>query len=578
VLVLAAGCKSAHPDVYRAIEGHIEAAAAGAPEVVPCAAVAPAPVLRGPVSLAALWGLALAKNPALREAAADVEAAQGRYIQAGLYPNPRVIYNEDTIGSSIAPLGNFTIQVNQEIITAGKRRLDMAVAEREKAAALVALLGRKFEVLTRVRRAWYDYLALRYLLERNGETVAILERGLEVTRRQVETARSRPETDLLRLEALLNEARINQARARDVLEGAWRQLAAEVGVPELPPPEEVCPLPEDAPLWDDNAVLRRVLSSNTALKQAAIEVERAQLALKRARAGAIPNFTVGAGYDADNTDQTAGAVINFEAAIPVWNRQQGAIREAEARLASAQAALRSAETRLARETAEALARYKAAGRQVNRLGRDVLPRLQRSLDLLLKAYQAGSTQITFIDGLTTEQNLAATRLTQAEGGRSLWQAVAGQRLGGLTAGGPARPRRAAPAGSRPSLRRPTTLPDHTDAAHLATSSRGGACPLIVRRLPAGVLCLAGHPCHLSILSLDRSPRRRYPPPAVRLTGGALCGDVPATPVPRGKTRETASIREASPGRRCRRRAGAGRLPDPPDVVALARARPVGRGG
>jgi cobalt-zinc-cadmium efflux system outer membrane protein len=376
------------------------------------------------LDLRGLWSLTLANNPALREAAADVEVARGRFAQAGLYPNPRLVYNQDTIGSRIARQGNITLQMNQEIVTAGKRRLDQAIAQKETTAASVALVGRRFEVLTRVRRAYYDYLGLRHVLEVNGEIVAALERGAAITRQQVETAKTRPRTDLLRLEALLEVARANEARTRAELHGALRQLAAEVGVPELPADvvgdEIVGPFPD----WDAEAVGRRVLAANSALAQAAQEAERAGLAVERARAGAVPNVTVGGGYSLDNVDQTAGGLVSVETAVPVWDRQQGAIREAQARFAAAQAAVQSAANRLRRDTAEAFARYRAAGRQAERLSREVLPRLRESLELLRKAYQAGSAQVTFSDLLMTEQELNSTRLTLAEARRSLWLAVA----------------------------------------------------------------------------------------------------------------------------------------------------------
>jgi cobalt-zinc-cadmium efflux system outer membrane protein len=134
--------------------------------------------------------------------------------------------------------------------------------------------------------------------------------------------------------------------------------------------------------------------------------------------------TVGGGYSLDNVDQTAGGLISVETAVPVWDRQQGAIREAQARFAAAQAAAQSVANRLRRDTAEAFARYGAAGRQVERLSREVLPRLRESLELLQKAYQAGSSQVTFSDLLMTEQELNSTRLTLAEARRSLWLAVA----------------------------------------------------------------------------------------------------------------------------------------------------------
>jgi cobalt-zinc-cadmium efflux system outer membrane protein len=426
LLALVLGCHAARIDVPLAVEDAVLGLApSGATvEVRPELAAAPPPTTVERLDLWTLWGLALGYNPSLREAAADVEAARGRLLQAGLYPNPRVVYNQDTIGSRLAGQGNITVLVNQEIVTAGKRRLDQAVAGQETVSSAIALVGKKFEVLTRVRRAYQDYLGLRHVLEVHGENVAALQRGVEITRRQVEKTETRPRTDLLRLEALLSEARINQARARDSLEGAWRQLAAEVGVPELLAPAEVEPPSAVVPEWQAGLVLQRVLGTNSALRQARAEADRARLAVERARAGAVPNVTVGAGYNADNTDQTAGAVINLETALPLWNRQQGAIHEAQARLAAADAAQRSAATRLSRDTAEAFARYQAARHQVEGLAAEVLPRLQRSLRLLLEAYQAGSAQVTFSDVLLTEQSLNSTRLTLAEAHRSLWLAVA----------------------------------------------------------------------------------------------------------------------------------------------------------
>ena len=56
--------------------------------------------------------------------------------------------------------------------------------------------------------------------------------------------------------------------------------------------------------------------------------------------------------------------------------------------ASAQAAVYSAANRLRRDTAEAFARYRATARQVEQLGQEVLPRLSRSVELVLAAYRA----------------------------------------------------------------------------------------------------------------------------------------------------------------------------------------------
>ncbi|HJZ93228.1 MAG TPA: TolC family protein [Gemmataceae bacterium] len=425
-LVLVVGCRTDRADLVWGVADPVHSfAAVRAPsgEVAPTGRTTFA---SGPdrLELDTLWELVLANNPALREAEADVEVARGRLVQAGLYPNPRVLYEQSVIGSRAARQGNGLLQVNQEIVTGGKRELDQAVAERETSAAAVAMVGRKFEVLTQLRRAYYDYRAFRAQFDVSEQSVRSLEGGVEVTRRQVETAKTRPQTDLVRLEALLEEAKIGRARAEELGRAAWRQVVALVGVSDLPQPAPTTPADDRPPEWDEAVVLHRVIEANTAIKQAAVEAERARLAVERATAEQVPNVTVGAGYVSENVDRTAGPLLSIELPLPVWDRRQGAIHEARARQARAQAAIRSAETRLRHDTAEALGRYQAARVQVDRLTRDVLPRLTKSLELLRSALAAGSGQVTFGDVLMTEQNLNATRLTLTEAKRSLWLAVA----------------------------------------------------------------------------------------------------------------------------------------------------------
>ena len=98
--------------------------------------------------------------------------------------------------------------------------------------------------------------------------------------RQVEEVKDRPPVDLVRSQSILEEARISLARNRASVEAAWRQLAAEVGVPSLPLPVA----PASAAILcraGTSARAERILAANTDLKQAAAETERARLELER---------------------------------------------------------------------------------------------------------------------------------------------------------------------------------------------------------------------------------------------------------------------------------------------------------
>jgi cobalt-zinc-cadmium efflux system outer membrane protein len=424
-LLVAAGCS--HADVVpRCVEQHIADVAPlrVEPLLVPCAAAELAFPPDKPLDLGMLWDLALISNPQLREASAEVEAARGRLIQAGLYPNPRIAYRGDEIGLQEAPKGNQSFEVSQDILTAGKRKLGRAAAARGVDIAGVALLGRKFAVLTNVRRDYYEFVALSYALRIHAEVIKSLEQNVEITRKLVEDVKTRPRTDLLRLQALLEQARIARARTETNLEAAWRQLVAEVGRPELPRPAVAPSLPRTAPLWPEEDIAQRVQSVNTELRLAALEAEQSRLEYEQARAEAVPNLTVGAGYVRSYVDRGAGVDVLLETNIPLWDRKQGLIRERRARWALVQASQRTTANRLASETAEAFARYQGARGQAERLATSVIPRLEETVRLVRAGYEAGAAGVTFADIQLAIEALNQTRVQLAEVRRELWRAVA----------------------------------------------------------------------------------------------------------------------------------------------------------
>src|SRR5262249_14247958 len=142
------------------------------------------------------------------------------------------------------------------------------------------------------------------------------------------------------------------------------------------------------------------------------------------RAEAVPNVTVGGGWDRESVDQVSGAVLSVQAALPVWDRKQGQVHEARARWAQAQAAERSVATRLRREVAEAFRRCRTARAQVEQGVREVLPRLAESLKLVREGYAAGAATVSFADVLLAQQNLAEAQVRVAAARRGLWLAVA----------------------------------------------------------------------------------------------------------------------------------------------------------
>src|SRR5215472_7402354 len=76
---------------------------------------------RAALTLADLEKMALAHNPTLAEAQADVRASQGRKAQSHSYPNPTVGYvGREISGNPIYRWGEHGFFVEQPIVTAGK--------------------------------------------------------------------------------------------------------------------------------------------------------------------------------------------------------------------------------------------------------------------------------------------------------------------------------------------------------------------------------------------------------------------------------------------------------------------------
>jgi cobalt-zinc-cadmium efflux system outer membrane protein len=376
------------------------------------------------LDLPQLWDLALLHNPALREASAGLEVARARQVQATRYPNPQITYEQEDLGTSRAAAGTIRFQVSQEIITCGKRRLDIDLAARGSDAASLGVVRQRMLVLTRVRRAYGDYLAAVEAVKVANAVVAVLEEARETTRKLVETAKTRPRTDLLRLDALLEEARIRRERSRTNHHAAWRELAAEVGVPDLPAPTRIRSFPDVPPTWDEETVRKRVLFANPEITQAAMDVERGRVAVERVRVEVVPNVTVGSGYSHNFSERDQGAIISIQTRLPLWDRKQGEIMAAEAGLTRAQAALQTAANRLMQETAEAYGRYRGARHELASLRTSVLPRVEQSLKLLQDGYKTGAAQITFTDLIIAQQAVNETHLKISQARRDLWRATA----------------------------------------------------------------------------------------------------------------------------------------------------------
>jgi outer membrane protein TolC len=104
------------------------------------------------LSLEALEKMALENNPTLAQARAEVDSAEGRRIQAGLYPNPIIGYSGEEVSlKDPSDRAIHSIFAEQTVLTAGKLKKSAEIFTKEAAQATEQLEAQRRRILTDVR-------------------------------------------------------------------------------------------------------------------------------------------------------------------------------------------------------------------------------------------------------------------------------------------------------------------------------------------------------------------------------------------------------------------------------------------
>lgn len=334
--------------------------------MTPAGALQPAPAptappADGPLTLEGLEQLALAHNPTLVQVGTNVEDARGRAVQSGLYPNPVVGYNGEQIGlrGDAAPGEQQGAFVDQTIVTAGKLRLNRAKFGQEVTRMEWQAAARQYRVVNGVRVRYYQLLAMGRLIAVREELLKVAEDVVTTAEELVNVGQAN-KSDLLRARVEARQAGVALQNARALYEAARQQLAAFVGVPQLPNGPLAGDLEAGEPLPDQPTTFAHLPEASPELQVAHAEVARNQFALQREQVEPIPNVQVRASTGYNFESKTVTTTVSAGVRLPVFDKNQGNIRSAAAQLAKAQAEVGRVELSLQRRPARADARYRTA--------------------------------------------------------------------------------------------------------------------------------------------------------------------------------------------------------------------------
>ena len=365
--------------------------------------------LTGTINLRQALALALMHNPDLRAFSWDVRVGEARTLQAGLRPNPELEAEIEEFGGS-GDLSGFgaietAVQLSYLIELGGKlgRRRQVAALETELAGWDYETA--RLDVLTQTAQAFIDVLAAQETVALNEELVHLAEQVCNVVKAQVKAGKVSP-VEQARAQVELSTSRIGLERSKRVLEADRKALAATWSstLPAFERVEGQFEMTKPIPTAEQ---LANRVSQNPDIARWVVEMAQRRAAIKLEKSGRIPDLSIGGGMK--HLSEIGDVSLIFGISIPLsfFDRNQGAIREAEYNLAKAFEERKSTEVFVRTALATTYQVLSAAWGTVTALKNDVLPGAQSALDAATEGYRLG--KFGFLEMLDAQRTLFEVR-------------------------------------------------------------------------------------------------------------------------------------------------------------------------
>ena len=364
-----------------------------------------------PLTLSQAVETALRNSPQLAGYPLEFQAVEGRVLQASLLPNPEFSVDVENVWGDLpgTSLAETTYSIRQ-VLEMGKRSARIRMAESEKGVLLQESDTARLNLVADVKRGFINVLSARKKLElnRDGHRFAeLLAAG--VADRVSAGAVSRIEETRAKVVLAISSA--NLERSALELEAARRDLAAAMG--ESTPSFESLAgnLDEDFTVPRADNVAERI-KANPDVARWVAERDHRNAVLEAERSMAIPNLTLAGGIKQFRENSDTTFVLGFSVPLPLFSRNQGAIREALARRSKADTERRATELLLQSQVGQRQAALAAARREATLLREEALSGAQSAYDAVSEGYRLG--KFRYLDVLDAGKTLVETRLRYLE--------------------------------------------------------------------------------------------------------------------------------------------------------------------
>jgi cobalt-zinc-cadmium efflux system outer membrane protein len=358
------------------------------------------------LSLRSALDSARMQNPQVAMARARVSEAEGMRTQAGLIPNPLLYASSENTplgGSQPFTFGNDTddyVYLIQKIELGGKRSRRVAYASENVGQMSIQSEVAMHQLLARVATAYWMAAGSAELDQLYKREVKTLDNIVDYNRARVQKGAT-AEADLIRIQLESDrfraQARLAAEQARRSLVGLYREMGASSFPDSVVFTDRLDDLGELQP-----PDLGTVLRERPEMRAAREGVKQAEANFNLQRANAVPDPQLMAGYKrfSGSKPYTGQNTLFFgvQMPLPIFDRNQGQIAAAQAKVMGAKDAAADQEIAIRAEVESALSDYRSRREALLKVLPEMADRAALSDRIAMGAYRLGGADILrFLD-------------------------------------------------------------------------------------------------------------------------------------------------------------------------------------
>jgi len=356
--------------------------------------------------------MALYFSPEMQAARARLAEAEAAIVTAGARPNPIV-----DISPGVPSPYLLTLDFAVPIETRGKRGYRIRSARSLDQAARFDLADSAWKVHSGVRRALLDYLLASRSLELfHSEEQIRTEQVRLLQERFIAGDIPRPELDLARIE--LSKTHLSISAAEGQVAETKAALAAAMGIPVagiegLDFAWTEVDSPPNTQSFSPQEIRRDALLDRLDIRRSLAQYAAAEADLQLEIAKQYPDVQIAPGYTFEERDNffTVGLSIT----LPLFNRNQGPIAEAEAKRKEAAATFLQKQAQVIGDSERALAVYSAALNELAEADQSLRQLQDTQLRMTQLAVAVGEEDRLTLNGMQLESAAVARARLDALG-------------------------------------------------------------------------------------------------------------------------------------------------------------------